>query len=237
MAITVINSTQRNFGNAAASTWGIATHSSRLGGAAFIVGITPGSSDVTVSGITDNAGNTYTLAVACASPKPTAAGAELWYATNISSASTRVEITLSGGSSGNVAILQADGVSTANALGITGSSANEDLSTIHTVVNITASADNSLLVALYGNHDDTNAPLVADGGASSWVAISPQRTVGLYLIQGAASTFSGTWRTDAATSTGGVRHASVIAEFLDTGVGGAAVPVRSFTRMMLGMGR
>jgi hypothetical protein len=235
VAITVINSTARGIG-AAASTWSIVPHSSKHGGAAYIVGVTFGSSDVSVVDITDTSGNVFALAAACPSPKPTACGAELWYATNVSSASTRIFLTISGASSGIVAILQADGVSTANALGVTGSSANEDLSTVHDVFDITPTAANSLVVSVYSNHDDTVAPVVSDGGQSSWVAITPQRMVAQYLVQGAASTYSGTWRTDAATSTGGVRHAAVIAAFNDTFTAGAAGPVYRKSRMLFGVG-
>ena len=82
MAITFINSTALTFGTAA-STWSIPTHSSRLGGAAFIIGLGPASSAVTISTVTDNAGNVYLRAVARDTPRP-AAGAEIWYALNCS---------------------------------------------------------------------------------------------------------------------------------------------------------
>src|SRR3990167_1827510 len=121
MAIAFINSTGLRIAGSA-STWSIPTHSSLEGGAALFVGLGLASSAVTVTGVTDNAGNVFSLAVARGTAKP-AAGAELWYALNCSSASTRVSITLSGNSSGSLGLGQFRGVSTANALLETGSSA------------------------------------------------------------------------------------------------------------------
>lgn len=233
--ITFVNSTALTIATAA-STWSIPTHSSRVGGAAFLVGLCPASSAVTVSTVTDNIGNTYTLAARAESPKP-AAGAELWYATNISSASTRVSVTLSGLSSGSLAIGQWNGVSTGNAKGSTGSSAITANSTVHTVVQITPSATGCLVVCLYRTHASTVVPVTMDDSQSTWVSTAmAARMIGGYKIQTAASTYTGQWRTAAATSTGGVQHAAVIASFFDT----ASVAVAAFrriTRTMFGVGR
>ena len=186
------------------------------GGAALLVGMGFESSVFTCSTVTDNAGNVYQRAVACPNPKP-AAGAELWYATNISSASTRVHATLSGASSGSIAVGQFRGVSTANAILSTVSGAITANSTVHSLPEITPSSANALVAAFYRCHASTMSPTAVDGGFSQWVTTGGAvRTMGLYLIQGAASTATAQWRTNAATSSGGVQHAGVMAAFSDT---------------------
>ena len=216
MAITFINSTALAITAGTASTWSILTHSSRMGGAAFIVGLGPASSAVTVSTITDNAGNVYRRGVARATPKP-AAGAELWYAPNISSASTRVSVTLSGNSSGSMAVGQWNGVSTGTALDVTGSSAITANSTVHGASEITPVNANSLVVMFSRAHASTMSPTALDGGQSAWVTTGGAvRTIGGYIIQTVASTATGQWRTNTAGTSGGVQHAEVIAAFNDT---------------------
>lgn len=215
MAITFINSTALTIGTAA-STWSIPTHSSKLGGAAFIVGLGPASSAVTISTITDNTTNVYRLAVRRDSPKP-AASAELWYATAISSASTRVSVTLSGNSSGSLAVGQWNGVSTGNPLMERGDKVDGSASTVHSSTEITPSSANALVVAFARSNVSTISPVVADGGFSEWVTTGGAvRTVGLYLIQTVPTTASGQWRTDAANSTGRAAVTEVIAAFSDT---------------------
>lgn len=223
MAIAFVNSTALTIGTAA-STWSIPTHSSKAGGAAFIVGLGPASSAVTVSTITDNAGNVYKLAVRRDTPKP-AASAELWYASNISSASTRVSVTLSGTSSGSMAVGQWTGVSTGTPLLETGSSANAANSSVHSASQITPSSANALVVAFSRVTASTIVPTALDGGMSAWVStLAAVRTVGSYIIQTVPSTATGQWRTAAATSTGLCMHAAVIAAFSDT----ATAPVGGF---------
>lgn len=214
MAIAFLNSTALTFGTAA-STWSIPTHSSRVGGAAFVVGIGVASSAVTVSAMTDNSGHTYTLAVARGTPRPVA-GAELWYATNLSSGSTRVSVTLSGNSSGSMAIAQFTGISTANALLETGSSATTANSTVHGASEFTPSTANSVVVWYARATASTISPVAADGGFTLWTStLDSVRQLGGYLIQGAASTVSGQWRSGAG-STGPCQHAEVMAAFSDT---------------------
>ena len=217
MAILFVNSTAGTRATAA-STWSMATHSSKAGGAAFIVGLGPASSAVTISTVTDNTTNVYRLAVRCLTPKP-AAGAELWYATNISSASTRISVTLSGNSSGSMGIGQFSGVSTANALGVTGSSAVTAASTVHSASEITPTLPISLVVAFSRATASTIVPTTLDGGTLAWIStLAAVRTVGSYIIQAGAeaSTATGQWRTAAATSTGLCMHSAVIAAFGDT---------------------
>lgn len=216
MAIEFINSTAGTIGTAA-STWSIVPHSSIEGGAAWFVGIGVGSTSVIVSTVTDNAGNVYRLAVRRPNPRPNA-GAEIWYATNISTLSTRVSITLSGNSSGSQGIGQFRGVSTGNALGVTETGADGVASTVHACSVVTPTLDNSLVVAFSRANVSTIVPVVHDGGFLAWISTGQAvRTVGGYIIQTSASTATGTWRTQSAgTSTGVSAHAGVIAAFGDT---------------------
>ena len=215
MAIAFINSTALTIGTAA-STWSIPTHSSRAGGAAFIVGLGPASSAVTVSTVTDNTTNVYRLAVRQGTPKP-AASAELWYVSAISSASTRVSVTLSGNSSGSLAVGQWSGVSTGNPVHMTGSTAITANSTVHRAAEITPTSNGTLIVAFHRANVSTISPTAVDNSFSQWVTTGGAvRTMGLYAIQGTASTASGQWRTNAAGTSGGCQHSGVIASFSDT---------------------
>ena len=212
--ISFVNSTALTFATAA-STWSIATHSSKVGGAAFVVGLGPASSAVTVSTVTDNAGNTYLLAARALSPIP-AASAELWYATNISSASTRISVTLSGNSSGSMGVGQWNGISTGTPLLSTAYGAITANSTVHSFTESTPSSDGALVVGFYRCHASTMSPTVCDGGFSQWITTGAAvRTMGLYTIQGAKSTVTAPWRTNAGSS-GGVQHSGVFVAFSDT---------------------
>ena len=214
MAITFLNSTAITIGTAA-STWSCPTHSSRLGGAAVMVGIGLGSSAVTVTAVTDNAGNSYALAIARPSPKP-AAGAELWYALNWSSGSTRISVTLSANSSGSMGIGQFDGVSTANALLVTGSSAITSFSTSHGASEITPSEANALIVSFARLTASSVGTVTNLGGMTTWLSSGQAARVhGMYEIQGAASTVTGSFMASSRCL-----HASVIAAFSDTAVVG-----------------
>lgn len=210
MAVSFINSTALTIATAA-STWSIPTNSSIQGGAAFVVGIGPASSAVTVSAVTDNAGNAYQVAVARGTPKP-AASAELWYATNISSLSTRISVTLSGASSGSIGVGQFDGVSTQNALLQTGSSAITANSTSHGASEITPSQNNALVVSFARLTASSIGTVTNLGGMTTWLSTAAAvRTHGMYIIQGAASTCTGSF-----TTSSNAQHASVIAAFSDT---------------------
>ncbi len=215
MAITFINSTALTIGTAA-STWSIPTHSSRLGGSAFVVGLGPASSAVTISAVSDNTTNTYLLAKRAVTPIP-AASAELWYATGISSLSTRVSITLSGNSSGSIGLGQFSGVSTNNALLASTYGAITANSTVHSLPQMTPSSNNALAVAYYRTHDDTMSPTAWDGSFIQWVSTGGAiRSLGGYIIQVAAATVTAQWRTNAAGTSGGVQHSGVMAIFSDT---------------------
>ena len=210
MAIAFINSTGRTIGTAA-STWSIPTHSSREGGAALFVGLGLASSAVTITGVTDNSGNAYALAMRRGTAKP-AAGAELWYATNCSSASTRVSITLSGASSGSLGLGQFRGVSTANALLETGSSAITANSTSHGASQITPSEANTLVLSFARLTASSVGSVTNLGGMTTWLSSGQAvRCHGMYIIQGAASTCTGSF-----TTSSNAMHASVIASFSDT---------------------
>jgi hypothetical protein len=211
MAITFLNSTGLLITVGNQSTWSIPTHSSRLGGAAFVVGVGLASSVVTVSAMMDNAGNAYALAVRAVTPLP-AAGAELWYATNISSASTRVSVTLSGNSSGSLGIGQFDGISTGGALDLTGSSAITANSTSHGASQITPSTTNMVVVSFARLTASTLGTITNLGGMTTWISTaSAVRTHGMYIIQTTASTATGSF-----TTSSNAQHAAVIAAFSDT---------------------
>ena len=212
MAFSFINSTALRIATSA-STWSIPTHSSIQGGAGMVLGIGLASSAVTVSAVADNAGNAWQLAIARGTPKP-AAGAELWYASNISSASTRVSITLSAGSSGGIALGQWSGMSTNNALLNTGSSAITANSTSHSASEITPSSANALVVSFARLTASSIGNVSILGGMTSWCSTAQElssRSVGLYIIQGAGSTATGSF-----TTSSNAQHAAVIAAFSDT---------------------
>ncbi len=222
MAITFINSTGASI-SAAASTWSLAINvagSTLQGGAALVVGLGPASSAVTVSAVTDNTTNVYRRAVQRATPKP-AASAELWWASAISSASTRISVTLSGASSGSLGMGQFQQVSTANAVGVTGSSAITANSTSHGASQITPTLANSLIVSYARMTASTVGTFTNLGGMTTWLStVAANRSYGMYLIQGAASTVTGSF-----TTSSNAQHASVIAAFGDTvtpPVGGGA---------------
>lgn len=217
MAITFVNSTALTFGTAA-STWSIPPHSSKLGGSAFIVGLGLASTVVTISTVTDNTTNLYRRAVSrTASTK--AAGAELWYATGISSLSTRLSVTLSGNSSGSMAVGQWSGVSTNNALLEVDSSAITANSTVHRCGEITPSSANAVVVSFSRTNASTMVPTAHDGSFQEWCSTAQAvRSVGGYIIQTVPTTAGGQWRTNAAGTSGGCQHTGVIAAFSDTQV-------------------
>ena len=225
MAITFINSTDLQL-TAAASTWSIPTHSSMSGGATFVVALGLASSAVTISTVTDNTTNLYRIAIARPTPKPTG-GAELWYSSPISSASTRVSVTLSANSSGSLGIAQFTGISTLNALNKTGSSAITANSTDHGASEITPSSANQVVVSYARLTASTVGTITNLGSMTSIFTFSSvMRHHGMYLVQGAASTATGSF-----TTSSNCQHASVIASFSDTqGVG----PPRAM--MMMGIG-
>ncbi len=230
MAIVVLNSTGANI-TAAASTWSIVPHSSIEGGAAFIVGLGFASTAVSVSTITDNTTNVYLRASQCPSPK-TGAGAELWWTPSISSACTRVSITLDTTSSGSIGILQARSVSTANALSGSASSAVTGNSTIFGAHEFTPTRPNCLVVSFERLNFSTAGTITNQGGMTTWLSTTSTgalRTHAMYLVQGAASTVSGTFQ----TSSRGM-SAGVIAAFSDTSVLGGTRPR---TVMLTGVGR
>jgi hypothetical protein len=212
MAIAFVSSTSATIGTAA-STWSIQMPATPTGGAGLVLGLGPASSAVTISAVSDNTTNVWKLAVERDTPKP-AAGAALWYCTNISSASTRVSVTLSGNSSGSLALGQWTGISTNNALLQTGSSAITANSTNHGASEITPSTTNSLVVSFCRLNASTLGAITNLGGMTSWTSTSATgvvRTHGMYIIQGAASTATGSFQTSSLAL-----HAAVIAAFSDT---------------------
>ena len=212
MAISFISSTSARIATSA-STWSIQLPATPTGGAGMVLGLGPASSAVTVSTVTDNTTNVWRLAVRRNTPKP-AAGAELWYCSGFSSLSTRVSVTLSAGSSGSLALSQFNGMSTNNPLLETGSSAITANSTSHSASQLTPSTSNALVVSWARWNLSTNGTITNLGGMTPWTSTSATgvvRTHGLYIIQGAASTATGSF-----TTSSNVQHAAVIAAFSDT---------------------
>lgn len=216
MAITFINSTGRDIATAA-STWSIQPNSSIEGGAGLVLGLGFGSSAVSVSTVTDNTTNVWKLATAVPSSRP--GGAELWYCTNLSSLSTRVSVTLSGASSGGLALAQFRGLSTANALSAVGSSAQVANSTLFGASQITV-PPNGVAVSFGRLQYSTLGTITNNGGMTTWISTSGLvRSHGMYLIDGGAgSTAQGQFQ----TSSRGL-GAGVIAAFSDTAVAGGGV--------------
>lgn len=224
-AFSVLASTGGTIGTAA-STWSMLSSQMQLtAGGALIVGFGLGSSAVTITNVTDNVGNAFSLAVARGTPKPSSCGAEIWYANGITAGTTRISVTLSGNSSGSMGILHVTGMSTNTPLDLTGSSASAAVSSNHGASEITPTTANSLVVSYGYMSQTTGGAIVSLGGMSPWVStnsLGAPKTHAMFLIQGAASTVSGSWRTSSL-----VNHAAVVAAFNDTnaigGGGGGGV--------------
>ena len=93
MAITWDDNTQSDI-TVAASTWTISNWSlSFSSGQRILVGISLGSSSVTVSTVTDSLGLTYRRAAASSSPLPSVS-ADLWYSDNFGSARSTVSVSV-----------------------------------------------------------------------------------------------------------------------------------------------
>lgn len=199
-----------------ASTWSIATHSSRVGGAGYVVGL--GRAGDTFSGVTqvtDNLGTAYSTAVQFYSVNY--ATLELWYAPSVSSNSTRIHVTFAANASGSIAVGQWTGFPPT--VGVTGSSESSPssaISTSHSASEITPTLDNSLVVMFGRMSPSTGSPNALDGGQSEWCSTGQAvRTIGGYIVQAGASTATGQWRTGAGTagSSGRVGHSAIIAAF------------------------
>lgn len=211
MAITFLNSTGAQIATAA-STWSIVPHSSLEGGAGLVLGFGMASTSVSVSTVTDNTTTVWRRAVAMGSTRPVSV--ELWYATNLSSLSTRISATLSGNSSGTLGLGQFRGISTANALSVTGSSAQNGNSTVWGASEITPLTDNQLVVSFGYLTFSTLGTITNLSGMTTWISTaSIPRSHGMYEIQTVASTQSASWKTSSRGS-----GACVSAAFSDTAV-------------------
>lgn len=209
MAITFVNSTGATVATAA-STWSLALPAVTAG-SAVIVGIGVATSNVTVSTVTDNSGATFQRAVARGTPRP-AAGAELWYATNVAATSTRVSVTLSGSDSGSIASVCFTGFSTNNALGPTASSAITANSTLHGAANLTQPVSSGVAVAFSRLTASSLGNVTPGANYTAWISTGTcVRTLGEYWIQTAATITDGLYNTNS-----NAQHASVIAYFYDT---------------------
>ena len=210
MAITFVNSTALTIATAA-STWSIATASSRHGSALFVLGLGPASSAVKASAVTDNTTNVWQLAARAGPGKP-AAGAELWFARNLSSASTRVSVTWSGATSGSLALAQFAGAST-NVPWLRGEgNAITANSTTHDATEVLPTQDNAVVITYARMNASTIGTITNGPSLTSWTSTAAAvRQHGMYWIQGAASTTRGRY-----TASSQCQHASVIAVFSDT---------------------
>jgi hypothetical protein len=227
MAITFQNSTGGTIATGA-STWSLAMQTGLTAGGALIVGIGC-NTGVTVNAVTDNIGNTYSSCVRANGPSTSSA--ELWFTNGISTLSTRVSITLSGASSGSIAIGHWTGLSTNGAFrGVTGSSAINSGSTSHSASEVAVSS-NGLAVSFCRMTASTIGTISTLGGMVPWISTNvAARTFGMYLINGAnASTATGSF-----TTSSNCQHAAVIAVFSDTSAGGMLYHHR---RMLCGIGR
>ena len=214
VGIEFVNTIAATIGTAA-STWSIATHSSKAGGAAFIVGVGVGSSAVTVSTMADNTTNVYLRAIVAATPRPVA-GAELWYTRNISSASTRVSVTLSGSASGSIAVGQFTHLSTANTLDVVGERTSTAAnSSLYGSSQVTPTSTDGLIVSFTRLTASTIGTITNLSTMTTWVSTQSTgvvRTHGMYgYTVDAASTWTGSFK-----SSSKAVHASVIAVFNDT---------------------
>jgi hypothetical protein len=220
MAFTFANSitVRRGGAGVSESTWSLpSTAYAPIAGAGLVVGFNLASTVDTVSTVTDNTTNVFKLIARA--PAEKTRSAELWYCSNIDSASTRISVTLSGNSSGNMWVSQFEGMSTGTPVDQF-ETLNGTPSTEHAMTQITPTADNCLVVAFYANSGSTVVPVVFDDAAFS-SNISTQFCVAGYSIQTVASTATGQWRTNAAGTTGAVSWNGIIASFFDTNAGGA----------------
>lgn len=200
----------------AASTWSIVPPStSMIPGGNVILGFGCASTAVTISTVTDNTTNVYLKAVAHGTPRSTD-GAEIWYCQGYSTASTRISMTLSGLSSGVIALMHATGISTGTPVDVTGSSGIAVVSTNHSANKITPSSNFALLVSFAHMAASTIGTInIVSPGMTTWLSTTSTgapRTFGMYVINGNnKSTASGAFRTSSGTN-----HASVIVAFNDT---------------------
>ena len=226
MAIAFQNSTGLRIATAA-STWSIPVQTGLTGGGFLAVGVSFPSSNVSVSTMTDNVGNTFTLAKRAAGTP--AISAELWYAANISSGSTRIEIGVSALSSGTMAVGHWTGVKTASPLLVTGSSQAAASSGAKTASVITPTEDNALVVMYAGIGA---AVVVSTGsGLSIWNSTAAtNRAFGEYVIQTTATATDGPYSVDASAA-----HAEAIAAFGQQAAGGATTAPRLWRSGLLGV--
>jgi hypothetical protein len=209
MAIAFVNSTGATIATAA-STWSLALPLVTAG-SAVCIGIGVGTSGTTVSTVTDNSGATWLKAVARATPRP-AAGAELWYATNVAATSTRVSVTLSGSDSGSIASACFTGFSTGNPLGPTASSAITANSTLHGAANIATPLTSGVAVAFSRLTASSLGTVTPGASYTAWISTGTcVRTLGEYWIQTTPTVTDGLYNTNS-----NAQHAAVIAYFYDT---------------------
>lgn len=209
MAITFQNSTGVTIGTGA-STWSIAAQTPLTAGGALVIGIGC-NTGVTVNSVTDATTNVWSSVVRANAPSTSSA--ELWFTNNISTGVSRVQIGLSGASSGAIGLGHWTGFSTNRAfLGVTGSSALGSNSTSHSASEVAVSS-NSLAVSFARLKASSIGTITNLGGMTSWISTNVAvRLHGMYIINGAnPSTATGSFTTSSNTD-----HAAVIAVFSDT---------------------
>ena len=194
MAITFSGSTTVNVATAA-STWSInssAVFTSTAADEGLVLGLTGNSSVVTITGVTDDAGNAWGLAIAAARAGTSSGMAELWYARK-ASLSTRISVSLSANSSGTL------GLGVVQRLGFphaTTSSAATAVSSVHSAASLTPTVAPTIFFTaarlLQSTVGGSSTPATWSVFMSTAVNI---RTVGYYKIQTASSAETGTWNT------------------------------------------
>lgn len=229
MAISFVNSTGATIATGA-STWSIASQGTLTAGGALVIGIGC-NTGVTVNSVTDATTNVWS---SCArADAPSTSSADLWFTNNISTAISRVQVNLSGASSGSLAVAHFTGFSTNNAfMGVFGSSASGTPgSTTHSASEAVLAA-NAVGVSFCRLGASTTGTITNQGGMTTWVstaAAGAARTHGMYIINGGTpSTVTGTFTTSSRCA-----RAAVVAVFNDTFVGGLFYRRRC---MMTGVG-
>lgn len=222
MAITFNGSTSAQIATAA-STWSIAFPTGGgISPGAFIVCIGC-NTGVTVNEVHDT-NATYTQIVRANAPCTSAS--EIWWANNLSTTGNRVELSLSGASSGSIALVNFLGISTANGVVTSGSSAINVVSSVHGASQVNV-PDNGMAVAYARLTASTIGTLstldgsfafesTAAGGSPRQFAVTKTFTTG--------STYSGGFLTSSRCN-----HAMALAVFSDTVTVSFYPPMPSFT--------
>ena len=206
MAISFIASTTVNIGTAA-STWSI--NSSNVNSVAtdngWVLGLTHNSSAVTVTAVTDDLGNAWSVAQQSA-VTGSSARAAIWY-TRKYAASTRVSVTMSGSCSGTISLASVGRLGFPQ---VNGSTIQTGNSTSHNVASLTP-ASSGIFFHLARCLFSTIGTNVTPSGWTIWASSAAQiRNIGFYQIQATADSTNCAWTTSSNTG-----QASVLVGFAE----------------------